>query len=95
MYEDILREMRNLVRRNQIIIPYHAIDEASDDGSEKHDIEQIIYTGFIRIRQIDRETKERKYVIRGETTDGRLAEVVAKIIKIGTRKVVIITTYEV
>ncbi len=70
----------------------HADEEADEDGLSVLDIESAILTGFIVERQKDRETGEWKYVISGQTLDGRSASVVAKFGLVG--RLYILTVYE-
>ena len=55
----------------------HADEEADEDGLSILDIESAVLTGSIVERQQDRETRECKYVVHGQTLDGRGAFVVA------------------
>jgi hypothetical protein len=45
----------------------HADEEADEDGLTILDIESAVPTGSVVERQRDRETREWKYVIKGET----------------------------
>ena len=69
----------------------HADEEMDDDNLMLADIEQAILSGEILECQKDRATAERKYRIRGYSTDGDLVEVIVKLGWSG--KVVIITVY--
>jgi hypothetical protein len=57
----------------------HADEEADEDNLGLLDIQSVVFTGAIIERQRDPVSSEWKYVIRGETLDGRTAEVVAKL----------------
>ena len=84
--------MRDLVRRRQYVMSVHADEEADEDGLSILDIESVVLTGDIVERQRDRDSAEWKYVLRGETLDGRDACVVAKF---GASKgLMILTVYE-
>lgn len=72
-------------------MPFHAANELDDDEISIFDVENIIFTGAVVERQRDGQTRERKYVISGETLDGESARCVAKIGPTG--KVVIITAW--
>lgn len=62
-----------------------------EDDVLDEDIEHVILTGHIVERQVDRATKERKYVLTGTDLVG---EPVGVVLKMGaTGKVVIITVY--
>jgi hypothetical protein len=91
MFESVRRVMREKVRTNQYVVAFHARREMNDDGLSTDDISQAILTGSILERQKDRVTGEWKYRIRGDATDGRSVEVVAKISPTG--KLVVITVY--
>ena len=56
----------------------HAEEEADENGLSALDVESVVLAGAIIERQKDRETQEWKYVVSGETLDGRDAFVVAK-----------------
>ena len=70
--------MRELVRRRQYVMTTHADEEADADRFDIFDIESAVLTGDIVEKQKDRETGEAKYVITGETADGRRISIVAK-----------------
>jgi hypothetical protein len=91
MFESVLKEMREKVRRKRYVVTSHARKEMLDDDLSIDDVEIAIFTGEIVERQKDRETAEWKYRLRGETTDERPVEVVAKLSLTG--KVVFITVY--
>ena len=70
----------------------HADEEMDEDGLTVFDVESAILTGSIIEQQRDRQTRERKYVVRGEAVDGRMIEVVGKVSRTG--RLVILTTYK-
>lgn len=91
MFERILKRMREMVRKRQYVMTYHARKEMNDEGLIIYDVEHGILTGQILERQKNRVTAEWKYRIRGETIDGDEVEVIAKLSPTG--KLVIITVY--
>ncbi len=70
----------------------HADEEADEDDLSILDIESAILTGSIVERQKDRETGEWKYLVSGQTLDGRGAFVVAKFGLVS--RLYILTAYE-
>jgi hypothetical protein len=91
MFERILSRMREKIRERKYIMTLHAEEEMNEDGLTIYDIERGILTGQILERQKDKVTAEWKYLIRGETVEGREIEL---IVKLGpTGKLVIITVY--
>lgn len=91
MFNRELRRFRSLVRKRQYILTIHALEEMGEDDILDEDIEHVILTGEIVERQIDRATKERKYVLTGTDLAG---EPVGVVLRMGaTGKVVIITVY--
>ena len=91
MFERILQQIREKIRQKQYVMNLHADEEMAEDNLMLADIEQVIFTGKIRERQKDKNTKEWKYRIRGFSTDGDPVEIVAKLGITG--KVIIITVY--
>lgn len=83
--------MQDKVRNNQFVVSAHARKEMLDDDLSIDDVELAILTGMILERQRDRVTAEWKYRLRGEATDERAVEVVAKFSPTG--KLVVITVY--
>ncbi len=80
-----------MIREGQYLVPFHAATELDDDDISIFDVENIILTGEIIQRQRDPQTRERKYVVRGETLAGETA---ACVVKIGpTRELVLITAW--
>ena len=70
----------------------HAEEEMDDDGLTIYDVESAILTGDVIERQRDRASKERKYLVRGQTVAGDVAAVV--VCKFGpTDKLIILTVY--
>lgn len=91
MARRIIDRLRDKIRAGEYVVPFHAADELDDDEISIFDVENIILTGEIVERQLDAQTRERKYVVRGETLDGAAA---CSVVKIGpTGKVVIITAW--
>jgi uncharacterized DUF497 family protein len=84
--------MRDKVRLRQYVMTVHAEEEMDDDGLTIFDVESGLLTGTIIERQKDRKTKERKYLVRGQTVDG--SQVIVVVTKFGhTGKLVILTIY--
>ena len=92
MHGRIVKRMRELVRRRRYVITTHADEEADEDGLSVLDLESVILTGAVVERQRDRETGEWKYIVRGQTLDGRAAFVVAEFGLLGS--LYILTVYE-
>ncbi len=69
----------------------HAEEEMDDDGLTIFDIEHCLLNGLITESQKDKETGERKYLVKGESFRGDETTVVAKLGVTGT--LVIITVY--
>jgi hypothetical protein len=87
----ILDRLRAKIRDGEYLVPFHAADELNDDEISIFDVENIILTGKLTQRQRDPQTRERKYVVRGETLAGEAA---ACVVKIGaTGEVVLITAW--
>lgn len=91
MFHRILIRMRELIRKNQYVMTFHADVEMEADELSIFDIERCILTGRIVERQKDQDTGEWKYVIHGDTTEDVAAAVVAKLGP--TDKVVILTVF--
>ena len=83
--------MRELVRLRRYVMTTHADEEADEDGLSILDIESTILTGAIVERQRDRETREWKYVVHGQTLDRRDAFVDAKFVLVG--RLYVLTVY--
>ena len=91
MFDRILKEMRDRIRRREYIMSMHAEEEMNDDDLSIFDVEGCVLTGKILERQKDVVTAEWKYRISGKSLSGNEVEVVAKLSPTG--KVVIITVY--
>ena len=91
MFVRILKKFRDCVRRGTFVVTQHAYEEMIDDNLFQADIENCILNGEIVERQRDIEWDEWKYVVLGQTGDGREIEVVLKSGKNGNA--VVITTY--
>lgn len=91
MFDRILKEMQDKIRRREYIMSIHAEEEMNDDCLTIFDVERCILTGKILERQKDKDTAEWKYRINGKSLSGGEVEVVAKLSPTG--KLVIITVY--
>jgi hypothetical protein len=87
----IIDRLRDKIRAGEYVVPFHAASELDDDEIGILDVEHIILTGETTERQRDARTRESKYVIQGETLDGKSASCVVKIGPTG--KVVLITAW--
>lgn len=87
----ILDRLRAKIREGQYLVPFHAANELDDDEISIFDAENIILTGELVQRQRDPQTRERKYVVRGETRAGEAAVCVVKIAPTG--EIVLITAW--
>lgn len=65
MFERILTKMRDSVRTRRYVMTLHAEEEIDQEELSIFDVESVILTGRIVERQKDRESGERKYLIRG------------------------------
>lgn len=84
--------MREKIQLRQYVMTVHADEEMDDDGLTISDAENAILSGEIFERQKDRETKESKYLVRGQTLDGSIIVVV--VTKFGIiGKLIILTVY--
>jgi hypothetical protein len=92
VHDRILKRIRTLVRLRSYVMTTHADEEADEDSLTIFDIESAILTGSVVERQRDSETREWKYVIKGETLDERNAVVVLKFGLV--RRLYILTVYE-
>ena len=63
MYNKILENMREKVRRNEYVMTFHARKEMNDDDYSIFDVERGILNVKILERQQDQETAEWKYRI--------------------------------
>lgn len=91
MYERVLQDMREGIRKRQYVMTLHAEEEMVDDELSIFDVERTILTGTIVERQKDRHSGEWKYLIMGQVVDNQIISVVAK--QSVTGKLVIITVY--
>lgn len=91
MYERILRQMRDKIRTRQYVMTLHAEEEMNDDSLIIFDVERAILTGAVDERQQNHVSGEWKYVITGESIDGRNVTIVGKLSV--TSKLIIITVY--
>lgn len=87
----IIDRLRDKIRAGEYVVPFHAANELDDDEISIFDVENIILTGEVVETQRDASSRERKYVVRGETLDGEAA---CSVVKIGpTGRLVIITAW--
>jgi hypothetical protein len=91
VFERILKQIREKIRRRQYVMTLHAEEEMSDDDLSIFDVERSLLTGEIVERQKDAVTGEWKYLVKGNTVAGDEMVTVAKISPTG--KLVIITVY--
>ena len=91
MARRIIDRLRDKIRAGEYVVPFHAANELDDDEISIFDVESIILTGAVVETQRDPATRERKYLVRGETRDGEAACSVVKIGPIG--RLVIITAW--
>ena len=88
----ILNRMRERIRTRRYVMTLHAEEEMDNDELSIFDVESVILTGELIEQQRDRKTRERKYLVRGETVNGRRLAVA--VCKFGpTDKLVILTVY--
>jgi hypothetical protein len=93
MYDRILNRMREAIRTRNYVMTLHAEEEMNDDNLSIFDVERIILTGKIIVRQEDKQMAEWKYLIEGDTISNGMAIVVSKLAITG--KLVIITVYKI
>ena len=91
MFERELKRFRSLIRERKYIITIHALEEMGEDDVLNEDIANVILRGRIVERQVDRATRERKYVFTGRDIAGDPVGVVLKIGSAG--KAIVITVY--
>ena len=91
MFEPTLGRFRSLFRSGKYLLSIHALEEMAEDDVLTEDVENAILTGSIVERQIDRATRERKYVFIGRDLAGDPVRLAAKIGAAG--KAVVITVY--
>ncbi len=90
MYERVLGDMRAKVRARQYVMTVHAEEEMDADGLSIFDVENAVLTGRIVERQVDRQTGDRKYAIRGRPLEGD--DAVLTVAKIGPTGVIVFLT---
>ena len=84
--------MQEKIRKRLYVMTLHAEEEMDSDGLTIFDVESVILTGELIEVQRDRRTRERKYLVRGETLESRQTAIVVG--KFGaTDKLVILTVY--
>jgi hypothetical protein len=86
-----INRIGNLIRSLNYAVSIHAAEELDDENLTVLDLESIILTGAIVERQRDRQTREVKYIVRGNTLSDLPAEAVVKIAPDGT--LFVITVY--
>lgn len=91
MFERVLLQMRERIRKYDYLMTVHARKEMIEDNLTIYDVEQGFLSGRIVEHQKDRETAESKYCIEGTTVAGDDIEILAKFGVTG--KLVIITVY--
>jgi hypothetical protein len=88
----MLTRMRDKIRARQYVMTLHAEEEMDEDRLSIYDVESVILTGEIIEQQRDRKSRERKYLVRGQTVEGEQIAVVVS--KFGpTGKLIILTIY--
>lgn len=90
MYERELNRMREKIRLRQYAMSIHADEEMDEDELTIYDVENAILTGEIIEKQKDRETKEFKFLVRGEKVDS--SELLVTVTKFGIAGTLIIIT---
>ena len=83
MAQATINRLRDLIRTLNYALSIHAAEELEDDNLTILDFENIVLTGAIVERQRDRQTREIKYMVRGNTLSGVPAEAVVKIAAVG------------
>ena len=91
VFDEILGRIQAKVQALDYVMTIHADEEMDDDGLSIFDVEQAIVSGEVIQRQRDRQTREWKYLIKGQTHDGLDVVVVIKLSPTDT--VIIITVY--
>ncbi len=91
MFERTLGRFRSLIRSGEYLLSVHVLEEMAEDDVLTEDVENVILMGRIVERQIDRATRERKYVFIGRDLAGDPVGLLAKIGAAG--KAVVITVY--
>lgn len=91
MFERTLGRFRSLIRSGEYLFSIHALEKMAGEDILTEDVENLILTGSIVERHIDRATRERKYVFIGKDLAGAPVGLVAKIGASG--KALVITVY--
>ena len=91
MAQATINRLRDLIRSLNYAVSIHAAEELDDDNLTVLDLENIILTGAIIERQRDRQTREVKYIVRGNTLSDVSAETVVKLAPDGN--LFVITVY--
>ena len=91
MAQATINRLRDLIRSLNYAVSIHAAEELDDDNLTILDLESIILTGAIIERQRDRQTREVKYIVRGNTLSDVSAETVVKLAPDGN--LFVITVY--
>ena len=91
MLERLLKRMRDKIRTRQYVMTVHAEEEMDEDELSIFDVERCILTGEIIEKQKDHETKEWKYLVKGQSLTGHGVITVTKLSPTG--KLVIVTVY--
>jgi hypothetical protein len=90
-HERVLAQFRERIRTREYVLTLHAEEEMNADEFTIFDVERAVLTGEILERQLDRNTGERKYRLRGSAVSEREVELIAKLGVTGT--MIIITVY--
>ena len=85
----VIDRLRAKIRAGQYVVPFHAANELDDDEISIFDAENVILAGEIIETQRDPATRERKYVIEGETLTGESA---CCVVKVGSTGYVVLIT---
>ena len=86
----VLEKIRARVRSHRYVMTLHAEEEMEEDGFDI--VENALLTGSILGRQTDRQSKARKYLIRGRSADDTRDLVV--VVRLGpTDLLVVLTVY--
>jgi hypothetical protein len=91
VFDRILKEMRDKIRKREYVMTIHGEEEMNNDYLTIYDVESCMLTGKTLERQKDKETAEWKYRINGKSISGGEVEVIVKLSPTG--KLVIITVY--
>ena len=92
MFDRVLKKMQEAIRTRAYVMTLHAEEEMDADGLSIYDIENVVLTGKVVERQVERGSRESKYLVRGRPLDGN--EPIIVVGKMGaTGKLVILTVY--